>query len=136
MGDDYRVYLFRPLCVLIALCACAWFAIGIRDTQNTDQATAILSASPHLTPAAARRVDSLLNDAGLLNPDRQIQILRGQLALQAGHRALAQRILEGVVAAEPQNLVAWSWLRQAAPPGSRTAEAAYFHQLLLDPPVR
>lgn len=128
--------LVRPLCVLLALCACAWYAIGIRDVQDTDQATAILSASAHLTPSAARRVDSLLNDAGLLNPDRQIQILRAQLALALGDRALAQRILRGVVAAEPQNLVAWSWLRQAAPARSRTAVAAFFHQLLLDPPVR
>jgi predicted Zn-dependent protease len=136
MGHDYRVSLARPLCLVLALCACAWFAIGIRDTHYTNQAASILSVSSSLSPSAARHVDFLLDRAGLLNPDRQVTLLRGQLALARGQSAEAQRIFQGVVNEEPKNIVAWNWLRQAARPGSRVARLAFFHMLLLDPPIK
>jgi predicted Zn-dependent protease len=122
--------------VVLALVACAWFAIGIRDAQDTDQATAILSASSHPAPAAARRVASLLDSAGLLNPDRQLDLLRGQLALQLGHAALARRIFARVTREEPQNIQAWDWLGRAAARGSRIQVLAFDHILLLAPPIK
>lgn len=126
----------RVLFLLVALIACAWFAIGIRDAEDTDQAAAILSASGHPGPAAARRADSLLDAAGLLNPDRQIDLLRGQLALQIGHAAVARKIFLRVTREEPQNILAWSWLGRAAQPRSRLQTLAFFHVVALAPPIK
>lgn len=126
----------RILCLLVALLACAWFAIAIRDTQDVDRAAAILSAGSHPSAAAARRVNSLLGDATLLNPDRQVELLRGQLALARGHKRLAQEIFLRVTREEPQNVLAWSWLGRTARPGTRIETIAFAHFELLAPPVR
>jgi hypothetical protein len=124
------------LLVLVALTACAWFAISIRDTRDIDRATAILGARSHPSAAAARRVSSLLGDATLLNPDRQVELLRGQLALARGQTRAAQRIFLRVTQEEPENLLAWSWLGRTAHPGTRLKLVAFAHFELLAPPIK
>ncbi len=100
--------------VILAIVVCAWFALGIRQTRDTARATAIVSATQTPNAEQAARARSLLRSAGTLNPDRQLDVLRGQLALFRGENRSATRILEGVVHEEPQNVAAWVYLAQAA----------------------
>ena len=104
----------RVAALLIALAACAWFALGVRQTRDTNRAAAILAAPGTLTPADAARVTTLLNDAGTLNPDRQVQLLRAALAVREGHSPAARAIVFGVLASEPQNIDAWVALARAS----------------------
>jgi predicted Zn-dependent protease len=103
--------------IILAVVVCAWFALGIRQTRDTARATAIIaSAASANGPSAAQasHVRSLLKAAGTLNPDKQLGVLRGQLALLQGNNRSAARILEGVVAQEPLNVEAWVYLARAA----------------------
>jgi predicted Zn-dependent protease len=102
----------RLALVAVALVVCAWFALGIRQANQVDDAAAIV-AKP-ATPAQARHAEKLLHDARALNPDAQVDVLRGQLALQQGDRNGAHRILSDVVAREPDNLQAWVSLARAS----------------------
>jgi predicted Zn-dependent protease len=103
--------------IILAVVVCAWFALGIRQTRDTARATAIIaSAASANGPSAAQASQerSLLRAAGTLNPDKQLDVLRGQLALLQGNNRSATRILEGVVAQEPLNVEAWVYLARAA----------------------
>jgi predicted Zn-dependent protease len=103
--------------VILAVVVSAWFALGIRQTRDTARATAIIaSAASANGPSAAQasHVRSLLRAAGTLNPDKQLDVLRGQVALLQGNNRVAARILEGVVAQEPLNVEAWVYLARAA----------------------
>jgi predicted Zn-dependent protease len=103
--------------IILAVLVCAWFALGIRQTRDTARATAIIaSAASANGPSAAQASHerSLLKAAGTLNPDKQLDVLRGQLALLQGNNRSAARILEGVVAQEPLNVEAWVYLARAA----------------------
>jgi len=104
----------RIVAALCALSVAAWFAIGTRQAHGTDGATAIVTTARTIGPDAAKRADVLLHEAGLLNPDQEVNILRAAAALESGHELTAQRILEAVTRAEPQNLEAWLWLARAA----------------------
>jgi hypothetical protein len=97
----------RWLALAAALVALAWFAIGVRQAQDTDRATAIISGAAPLGAAQARHAQSLLHDAGQLNPDTAVDLLRAQLALRQGDRARARAIALDVTRSEPQNLDAW-----------------------------
>jgi predicted Zn-dependent protease len=50
----------------------------------------------------------------VLNPDRSVDLLRGQLAFEQGHPLAAVRIMKDVTAAEPNNLEAWVALARVA----------------------
>ncbi len=98
---------------MVALVLAAWFALGIRESHEINTVTSIASAG-RLTPPQVRRADDLLQSAGTLNPDRQVQLLRGQVALAAGRSGDAQRLFLQVGHAEPMNLNAWAGLVRAA----------------------
>lgn len=103
--------------IILAVVVCAWFALGIRQTRDTARATAIIaSAASANGPSAAQASQerSLLRAAGTLNPDKQLDVLRGQLALLRNDNRGAARILQGVVAQEPLNVEAWVYLARAA----------------------
>jgi predicted Zn-dependent protease len=103
--------------IILAVVVCAWFALGIRQTRDTARATAIIaSAGSANGPSAAQASQerSLLRAAGTLNPDKQLDVLRGQLALLRNDNRGAARILQGVVAQEPLNVEAWVYLARAA----------------------
>ncbi len=105
--------LARLLLLVVAVIACAWFAVGARQAINTDRASALISPGSRLGPRQAANASSLLDAARWLNPDREIDVLRSKLALEQGHPAEAQQILERVTRDEPQNLAAWLVLLQA-----------------------
>ena len=97
-----------------ALVLCAWFGLSIHQAENTNAAAAIVTGTSRLSPAQVRHVRSLLSSAKVLNPDREVDVLRAQLDVGQGNLAAARRILEPVVAAEPQNALAWEWLARAS----------------------
>ena len=103
----------RTLGVAVAVVACAWFALGIRQSTSLSQAEAIIGAKQHVTASQARAATSLLNHAGTLNPDRQVDIDRVHVLLERNHVAQARRLAAALTHAEPQNIEVWLWLARA-----------------------
>jgi hypothetical protein len=118
-----------------AVAASAWFVLGVRQARDIGAATAIVSGGSHLSTAQARRANSLLSDAGTLNPDTQVDLLRAQVALGRDERREALKIIRRVNAREPDNIQGWLWLEHAAPDLTTFYVAAY-HILILEPKVR
>jgi cytochrome c-type biogenesis protein CcmH/NrfG len=135
---DNRAMLALRLAVLgLAVAACAWFALGVVQSHDQTQAENLLDQFTRQTPAATARIMSLLDTAGTLNPDRNIDLDRSQAQTRAGHVAAGVAIARAVVRAEPQNVNGWIVLGFAArrldPSLARLAQA---RQLALAPPVR
>lgn len=124
-----RPIAIRVVALLVALAACVWFVLSTRQAHDTARAASILSNSATVTPLEAGKVSSLLRSAAFLNPDRQVEILRGQLAAARGDKARATAIYLAVTRAEPRNLAAWDQLASInyGPAFARIAE--------LEPPV-
>lgn len=126
--------MLRALLAVIAVVACAWFVLGLRQAHDVNEATNLLSGSSHIDRRDGVRVASLLHSAQLLNPDRQVEMLRAQLADERGDRTRAEAILRRVVAAEPLNALAWVQLARSATNG-QTLRLAFRHLEQLVPPV-
>jgi predicted Zn-dependent protease len=92
----------------------AWFALGIRQAHDIARATSIVSSSARLTPAQAAHANALLNSAGTLNPDQEVDILRARVQGALGDNAAADRILAGVTRREPEDLEAWAYVGRLA----------------------
>jgi predicted Zn-dependent protease len=107
--------LFRATLLILAIVACAWYVLGIRQAHDTAAATALLARGTPVTAAEAARADALLHVAAQLNPDQQVVILRAQVAYDRGDRRRAEQLLAPVVRDEPRNAVAWLWVARAAP---------------------
>jgi hypothetical protein len=109
-----RRTLLPALAAIGALIVAAWFYLGTRQTSNLAGANAIANSSDqHLSRARADRALSLLHSAGLLNPDRTIDLDRSRVALKTGHMRRAYRLARAVADAEPQNAVAWEYVFQS-----------------------
>lgn len=106
--------LARVTATAFALLLCAWFALGVRQAHDTVRAAAIVSSNRSLSAAEGARADSLLSAAGALNPDSQVDLLRGQVAMLRHDLPGAARVFETVVRREPQNVLAWLWLAKTA----------------------
>jgi predicted Zn-dependent protease len=111
-----------------ALVVVAWFVLGVRQAVDTNRASAIVQSSPKLTPARARSADRLLHEASFLDPDRQLQLLRSQVAMAVGDRSTARRLAAQVTREEPLNATAWYQLVTATGP---TAARALRHFIAL-----
>ena len=95
--------------VAIALVACAWFVIGIRQVHATDAATNLLDkVSTERSAAVQQRARSLLDEAAFLSPGVDVTLLRAQLAENAGDYPGAARLLAQATSAEPDNIYAWT----------------------------
>lgn len=137
MGDDLGMALVRIPLLLLAACACAWFALGAVQSHDISRASSIVAGTGPLTPARAAQARSLLSPAATLNPDRNIDLLRAQLAVREGRRPAAIVILRRTAADEPLNLNAWLALAQAALGHDRRLLAvAVAHLAQLDPRLR
>jgi hypothetical protein len=121
----------RPALLLVAVAACAWFVVGAREAHEVDQATNVVEAGAH-TPAQLRSADSELRSAAFLNPDREVDILRGRVAIDEHRLSQARQILAGVVDAEPENLNGWIWFT-GANLGRPAAREGTAHLARLDP---
>lgn len=117
-----RVAVIRAALVVFALVACAWYVLGIRQTQEISAATSIIAQHGTVTAGQARRATSLLNEAATLNPDKTVDVLRARLALVRGDQARAREILFKVIREEPKNLDGWIWYSAA----SRGDPVAFF----------
>ena len=120
----------------LAVVAVAWFALGIRQAHDTSAAAAVVTGTSRLADSQARHVRGLLDAAGQLNPDSQVDVLRGELDLGQGDRAAARQVLERVVAKEPDNALAWEWLARASVGDLREFYVAALRIRELVPPVR
>ncbi len=104
-----------------AAVVCAWFVLGARQAHDTAHAQAVISAADSVprrqakpvSPQEAQRLYSMLHSAGVLNPDRMVDVLRARLDVLQNDRPAAVRILRNVVRHEPENIVAWVWFAQA-----------------------
>ncbi len=99
---------------LVAIVACAWFVVGIRQAHDVSQAISLISSGRVTSHVQFERALALLRGARALNPDQAVNILRGEAALEHGDAQTAQRILRTVTRSEPRNLDAWLWLAKSA----------------------
>lgn len=106
----------RALPAVIAIVVCLWFALGVRQAHDTAAAAAIVSSGHSVSAAQAARATSLLSDAAVLNPDRQVDLLRAELAAESGRRNEARRITLMVARAEPRNYQVWLLLSSIGTP--------------------
>jgi|GEM_PF-2547668 len=118
---------------LLAILAAAWFALSARQAVQVDHASALIA--PGAAPSQLRHAEALLRSARLLNPDRSPEILRAEAELYAHRPARARVILRRVVAAEPDNLLAWEWLARASVNDLREFYLAAFRIEQLVPPL-
>jgi predicted Zn-dependent protease len=121
------------ICAVLALVVCAWFALGASQAINTSRASAIVSGASRLSSAEARRALALLHDAGTLNPDRNVDILRGQAYLASGNAKVARRVLSAVTREEPQNVEGWLWLAHASGTNAALLTSSLVHVRQLEP---
>jgi len=101
------VTITRIALVAVAVLACAWFALGIRQVHDQQRAESLVNGHGKLTAAETARARRLLDGAAELNPGSEPDFLRAQLAFRAGDRAAARRVLQRVVRREPENINAW-----------------------------
>lgn len=117
----------RILLLATAIAVCAWFALGVRETNDQAQATKLLDQHLSLTSGQAREADRLIRDALTLNPDQALNILRARVKVQRRDLRGAATIAEAVTRQEPENADAWSSVefltRQSDPALSRLAQA-------------
>jgi predicted Zn-dependent protease len=125
----------RAAVLAVALAAAAWFAIGVRQARDTSRASALVSGGAPLSASQARHAASLLDAAGLLNPDRQVDVVRAELDRDQGNMRGARTILKRVVTAEPDNLLAWIALAKASVGNLKDFYAAAYRIRQLVPPV-
>jgi hypothetical protein len=112
IGDHEGVRVLRSALLLVAVVACAWFVLGVRQSRAVDQATtAVTAANP--TAGQLRAAAAQLRSATFLNPDRSVDILQARVAILQHRLPQARRILAAVTRAEPQNLEAWIWFTGA-----------------------
>jgi predicted Zn-dependent protease len=139
MGDHPGMpSLARYGLALLALVVAAWFGVSWYQAQQTGKASALVNAGGRLSAAQVRQARDALRAAGTLNPDLQVDVLRGQLELDQGRYRAAIRVLDSVTAREPLNLTAWAELGVAAAKAgdSHVLAAAGRHIAILIPVVR
>ncbi len=92
----------RAAGVVVALLVAAFFGVGVWQAANTKAATERLDAGH-----ADARTATLLDHAGTLNPDADLDIARARLAVAQDDLPRARRILLDIVDREPENARAW-----------------------------
>jgi Flp pilus assembly protein TadD len=120
----------------LAVAACAWFVIGVIQSNNESQATALINGSGKPTPAQTAQIERWLDTAATLDPDRNIDLLRAQAEVRAAQSDKALVLMKRVVADEPRNADAWIVFGFAAQSQSPAlARMAHAELLKLAPPV-
>ncbi|MGO9960657.1 MAG: hypothetical protein ACLP50_32560 [Solirubrobacteraceae bacterium] len=119
-----------------ALVVCAWFVVGAVQTHDENAATGLIDEPSTPTATLTARIMQLLDGAGTLNPDRDIDLLRSQAQSRAGRSEAAMRSALAVARAEPLNIDAWTVLAFAAQQVDPSlARLARRRQTELAPPV-
>jgi predicted Zn-dependent protease len=126
----------RIASAVTALVVAAWFALGVRETHELNTVTSLLAGQPRLTASQAKHADDLLHSAGTLNPDRQEDLLRGEVAFAAGNVAATQRIVLHIAHQEPDNIAVWGELARVAGSNHRLILLAFTNVARLSPRLR
>ncbi|HUE26442.1 MAG TPA: hypothetical protein VMP89_06680, partial [Solirubrobacteraceae bacterium] len=69
---------------VVALAVCAWFVIGVRQAQDLAAATSVVQVGGAAGPARLAAAAADLHSAAFLDPDQEVNILRGRLAIARG----------------------------------------------------
>jgi Flp pilus assembly protein TadD len=134
--DNPAMLALRVAIFALAVVTCAWFGLGAVQTRDETRATALIDQVGTPSAALTAKILRLLNSAGTLNPDREIDLLRAQAQTRAGESAAAVATMQRVVHAEPDNVDAWvilGFAAQRVDPG--LAGLARQKELELAPPV-
>lgn len=135
--DSVMVRVVRTSIVVLAVVACAWFALAIRAAHDSNHVSTIVSGKAPLTAAEAAHARSLLDNAATLNPDTGVDLLRAKVSLARNDEASAVRTILNVTSREPLNLQAWVALAQATlHRNSRLVLLAVHNIGRLDPELR
>ncbi len=118
-----------------ALCAVAWFAVGLREAKLAEPAMAVaVGPASGLSPARTAKADRDLSDAAGLLGHRDPTAFRARLLARTGHPARAIALLRGLVRDEPDNATYWALLaRTASGSDPSLAASARARLLVLDP---
>jgi hypothetical protein len=102
-----RSTLPRAAVALVALALVVWSAVLWRDERIGSSAIDRILRNPDLNDAAWAREMERLRDAELLNPGTSLATARAGALLQRGRPEAAARVIDDVVAREPENVEAW-----------------------------
>jgi predicted Zn-dependent protease len=100
--------------LVVALVACAWFALSAQQAVDLSRATALIDTDAVVHTSQARQARALLDSAATLNPDLTVIQLRGQLEYNRRQYRAAERTFASLTRREPLNLEAWTLLAFAA----------------------
>lgn len=118
---------------MLALVAAAWFGLAATESHDLSVATAIVAAPGEPGPAEVSRAASALSSASFLNPDRNVDVLKGRLYIESARVPLARSVLRAVTRDEPSNLDAWIWFTGASIGDRAAARIGAAHIAELDP---
>jgi len=126
----------RLAILLVAVVACAWYILQIRELNERERVTAFVDQHTRITEAQAKAADATLANAQFLNPDQLVRSLRAVVATKAGDRSRAIAIAEAIVRREPLNYGTWEFVAYLfAGTDSRTLRVAQAHIRMLVPSV-
>ena len=126
----------RIAVLVVGLIVAAWFGLGVRQAREITDVTSLIRNANSVSHAQAAAASRQLDSAAMLNPDRNVAMLRAELDASDNHVARAESRLDTVVAAEPDNLDAWFLLAQLEGNNPRAELAAQRHIASLLPKVR
>jgi hypothetical protein len=134
ISDHVQVLAARISLAVVALVACAWFALGIRQAHDLGHAVSIVT-SASVSPGQAAHAESLLNAAGALNPDVEVKLVRAELALRQGDARRAVALAAQAAKDEPQNVLTWDEVAKLSSGNLSALLVAFKHIRELSPPV-
>lgn len=91
-----------------ALLVCAWFALAAVQARELDRARQIVRAPGVPSADGEARAERALDVAAFAHPGSETDLIRAQVATETGRAPDALRLLDEVVAREPDNIEAWS----------------------------
>lgn len=123
----------RAALVALAVAAVAWLAAGIDASRAQDDLGRLVATTAEPDRADLARADELRRRAERYVPGRRPSLLEATLRARAD-RAGAARLLEDVVANEPDNAEAWLLLARATDPPRSERAMARVRELAPDVP--
>lgn len=97
----------RVALIALAVVTGTWFVLGIVQARDQNRANTLMIQPGTPSAAQTAQILHLLDGAGTLNPDREIDLMRAQAEQRGGDYAAAVRTEEEVARDEPQNAYAW-----------------------------
>jgi predicted Zn-dependent protease len=115
------VIVVRGLIVAIAAAAIVWLGAGVAASNAQEDLARLVATTADPDDADYERAAELRREAERRTAGRRPTLLEATLHMKGDDRAGAARLLEDIVAEEPENAEAWLLLSQAS--DAREAEA-------------